>query len=68
MQHESRCGTVLSAIRIAVGVRVAMRMESIGDGCIINGVKKSGLWCAMSEMRFGEEGRGKSVRLLTSEE
>ena len=45
-----------------------MRMETIGDDGVIDGVKKNILWCAMSEMPFGEEVRGKSVRLLTSKE
>ena len=31
-------------------------------------MKRSRHCCAMSEMPFGEEMRGKSVRLLTSEE
>ena len=53
---------------IAVGVRAVMRMETIGDDGVIDGVKKGVLCCAMSEMPFGEEVRGKSVRLLTSEE
>ena len=45
-----------------------MRMESIGDDEVIDGVKKGALYCARSEMPFGEEVRGKSVCLLTSEE
>ena len=45
-----------------------MRMETIGDDGVIDGVKKGVLCCAMSEMPFGEEVRGKSVCLLTSEE
>ena len=45
-----------------------MRMETIGDDGVIDGVKKNVLYCAMSEMPFGEGMRGKSVRLLTSEE
>ena len=45
-----------------------MRMETIGDDGVIDGVKKNVLCCAMSEMPFGEEVRGKSVRLLTSKE
>ena len=53
---------------IAVGVRAVMRMETIGDDGVIDGVKKNVLCCAMSEMPFGEEVRGKSVCLLTSEE
>ena len=53
---------------IAVGVRAVMRMETIGDDGVIDGVKKNVLYCAMSEMPFGEEVRGKSVCLLTSEE
>ena len=43
-------------------------METIGDDGVIDGVKKNVLCCAMSEMPFGEEVRGKSVRLLTSKE
>ena len=43
-------------------------MESIGDDEVIDDVKKNVLYCATSEMPFGEEVRGKSVRLLTSEE
>ena len=53
---------------IAVGVRAVMRMETIGDDGVIDGVKKNVLYCAMSEMPFGEEVRGKSVCLLTSKE
>ena len=45
-----------------------MRMETIGDDEVIDGVKKNVLYCATSEMPFGEEVRGKSVCLLTSEE
>ena len=45
-----------------------MRMETIGDDEVIDSVKKGALCCAMSEMPFGEGMRGKSVRLLTSEE
>lgn len=45
-----------------------MRVETIGDDGVIDGVKKNVLCCAMSEMPFGEEVRGKSVRLLTSKE
>lgn len=45
-----------------------MRVETIGDDGVIDGVKKNVLCCAMSEMPFGEEVRGKSVCLLTSEE
>ena len=45
-----------------------MRMETIGDDGVIDGVKKGVLCCARSEMPFGEEVRGKSVCLLTSEE
>lgn len=45
-----------------------MRVETIGDDGVIDGVKKGVLCCAMSEMPFGEEVRGKSVRLLTSKE
>ena len=53
---------------IAVGVRAVMRMETIGDDGVIDGVKKGVLCCARSEMPFGEGMRGKSVCLLTSEE
>ena len=45
-----------------------MRMETIGDDEVIDDVKKGVLYCARSEMPFGEGMRGKSVRLLTSEE
>ena len=45
-----------------------MRMETIGDDEVIDGMKRSRHCCATSEMPFGEEVRGKSVRLLTSEE
>ena len=45
-----------------------MRVESFEDDEVIDGVKKNVLCCAMSEMPFGEEVRGKSVCLLTSEE
>ena len=45
-----------------------MRMETIGDDEVIDGVKKNVLCCAMSEMPFGEGMRGKSVCLLTSKE
>lgn len=45
-----------------------MRVETIGDDGVIDGVKKNVLYCATSEMPFGEEVRGKSVRLLTSKE
>ena len=45
-----------------------MRVETIGDDGVIDGVKKNVLCCAMSEMPFGEEVRGTSVRLLTSKE
>ena len=45
-----------------------MRVETIGDDGVIDGVKKGVLCCAMSEMPFGEGMRGKSVCLLTSEE
>ena len=45
-----------------------MRMETIGDDGVIDGVKKGALYCAMSEMPFGEGMRGKSVCLLMSEE
>lgn len=45
-----------------------MRMETIGDDEVIDGVKKNVLCYATSEMPFGEEVRGKSVCLLTSEE
>ena len=53
---------------IAVGVRAVMRMETIGDDGVIDGVKRSRHCCATSEMPFGEEMRGKSVCLLTSKE
>ena len=53
---------------IAIGVRAVMRMETIGDDEVIDGVKKNVLCYATSEMPFGEEVRGKSVCLLTSEE
>ena len=53
---------------IAIGDSSAMRVETIGDDGVIDGVKKNVLCCAMSEMPFGEEVRGKSVRLLTSKE
>ena len=45
-----------------------MRMETIGDDEVIDGMKRSRHCCATSEMPFGEEMRGKSVRLLTSKE
>ena len=45
-----------------------MRVETIGDDGVIDGVKKGVLCCAMSEMPFGEGMRGKSVCLLTSKE
>ena len=45
-----------------------MRVETIGDDEVIDDVKKNVLYCARSEMPFGEEVRGKSVRLLTSKE
>ena len=45
-----------------------MRMETIGDDEVIEGVKKNVLCYATSEMPFGEEVRGKSVCLLTSKE
>ena len=45
-----------------------MRVGSFEDDEVIDGVKKNVLCCAMSEMPFGEEVRGKSVCLLTSEE
>ena len=45
-----------------------MRVESFEDDEVIDGVKKGVLYCATSEMPFGEGMRGKSVRLLTSEE
>ena len=45
-----------------------MRVETIGDDEVIDDVKKNVLYCARSEMPFGEEVRGKSVCLLTSEE
>ena len=45
-----------------------MRVETIGDDEVIDDVKKNVLYCARSEMPFGEGMRGKSVRLLTSEE
>ena len=60
-----RCG---ARSGIAVGVRAVMRMETIGDDEVIEGVKKNVLCYATSEMPFGEEVRGKSVCLLTSEE
>ena len=60
-----RCG---ARSGIAVGVRAVMRVESIGDDGVIDDVKKGVLYCATSEMPFGEEMRGKSVCLLTSEE
>ena len=53
---------------IAIGVRAVMRMETIGDDEVIDGMKRSRHCCATSEMPFGEEVRGKSVCLLTSEE
>ena len=45
-----------------------MRVEIIGDDEVIDGMKRSRHCCAMSEMPFGEEVRGKSVCLLTSKE
>lgn len=60
-----RCG---ARSGIAIGVRAVMRMETIGDDEVIDGVKKNVLCYATSEMPFGEEVRGKSVCLLTSEE
>ena len=45
-----------------------MRVGSFEDDEVIDGVKKNVLCCAMSEMPFGEEVRGKSVCLLTSKE
>ena len=45
-----------------------MRMETIGDDEVIDGMKRSRHCCATSEMPFGEEVRGKSVCLLTSKE
>ena len=45
-----------------------MRMETIGDDEVIEGVKKNVLCYATSKMPFGEEVRGKSVCLLTSKE
>ena len=45
-----------------------MRMETIGDDEVIDGMKRSRHCCATSEMPFGEEVRGKSVCLLMSEE
>ena len=45
-----------------------MRMETIGDDEVIDGMKRSRHCCATSEMPFGEEMRGKSVCLLTSKE
>lgn len=60
-----RCG---ARSGIAIGDSSAMRVETIGDDGVIDGVKKNVLCCAMSEMPFGEEVRGKSVRLLTSKE
>ena len=45
-----------------------MRVGSFEDDEVIDGVKKNVLYCATSEMPFGEEVRGKSVCLLTSEE
>ena len=53
---------------IAIGDSIVMRVESIGDDGVIDGVKKNVLCCAMSEMPFGEGMRGQSVCLLTSEE
>ena len=53
---------------IAIGDRAVMRVGSFEDDEVIDGVKKNVLCCAMSEMPFGEEVRGKSVCLLTSEE
>ena len=53
---------------IAIGDSIVMRVESIGDDGVIDGVKKGVLCCATSEMPFGEGMRGKSVCLLTSEE
>ena len=35
-----------------------MRVETIGDDGVIDGVKKGVLCCAMSEMPFGEGMRG----------
>ena len=60
-----RCG---ARSGIAIGVSIVMRVESFEDDEVIDGVKKGVLYCAMSEMPFGEEVRGKSVRLLTSKE
>ena len=51
-----------------MGDSIVMRVESIGDDEGIEGVKKNVLCYATSEMPFGEEVRGKSVCLLTSEE
>ena len=52
---------------IAIGDSIVMRVGSFEDDGVIDGVKKNVLCCAMSEMPFGEEVRGKSVCLLTSE-
>ena len=60
-----RCG---ARSGIAIGVRAVTRMETIGDDEVIDGMKRSRHCCATSEMPFGEEMRGKSVRLLTSKE
>ena len=60
-----RCG---ARSGIAIGDSSAMRVETIGDDGVIDGMKRSRHCCATSEMPFGEEVRGKSVRLLTSKE
>ena len=60
-----RCG---ARSGIAIGDSIVMRMETIGDDGVIDDVKKGVLYCATSEMPFGEEVRGKSVCLLTSKE
>ena len=51
-----RCG---ARSGIAIGVRAVMRMETIGDDEVIDGMKRSRHCCATSEMPFGEEMRGK---------
>ena len=52
---------------LRLAIAFVMRVETIGDDEVIDGVKKNVLCCAMSEMPFGEGMRGKSVCLLTSE-